>query len=131
MVVGDFFMKTGHIKEGLAMEPAFKTLRDQIEFTVTPEGLRIDLIEKDDATFFDSGSATIRGETGHVFGVIAVELEKLDLLLGLPADHHDATDTPETISAPGLTLTYYSGAEGRLDGDPLTVMNTATFAAPS
>jgi hypothetical protein len=72
-----------HIKEGLAVEPAFEKLRDQIEFTVTPEGLRIDLIEKDDSTFFDSGSASIRGETGHVFGVIATELAKLDYKIDL------------------------------------------------
>jgi chemotaxis protein MotB len=66
-----------HIREGLDKE-AFKTLRDQVEFTVTPEGLRIDLIEKDDSTFFDSGSATLRGETEHVLGVIAHELGSLD-----------------------------------------------------
>jgi chemotaxis protein MotB len=66
-----------HIREGLDKE-AFKTLRDQVEFTVTPEGLRIDLIEKDDSTFFDSGSATLRGETAHILGVIAHELGSLD-----------------------------------------------------
>ena len=66
-----------HIREGLDKE-AFKTLRDQVEFTVTPEGLRIDLIEKDDSTFFDSGSATLRGETEHVLGIIAHELGALD-----------------------------------------------------
>src|SRR5712671_1461284 len=66
-----------HIREGLDKE-AFKTLRDQVEFTVTPEGLRIDLIEKDDSTFFDSGSATLHGETAHVLGVIARELGALD-----------------------------------------------------
>jgi chemotaxis protein MotB len=66
-----------HIREGLDKE-AFKSLRDQVEFKVTPEGLRIDLIEKDDSTFFDSGSATLHGETEHVLGVIAHELGALD-----------------------------------------------------
>jgi hypothetical protein len=51
-----------HIREGLDKD-AFASLRDQVEFTITPEGLRIDLIDKDDSTFFDSGSAALHGET--------------------------------------------------------------------
>ena len=66
-----------HIREGLDKD-AFKSLRDQVEFTVTPEGLRIDLVDKDDSTFFDSGSASLHGETEHILGVIAHELGSLD-----------------------------------------------------
>ena len=66
-----------HIREGLEND-AFKLLRDQVEFSVSPEGLRIDLIEKDNSAFFDSGSATLRGETEHILGVIAHELASLD-----------------------------------------------------
>ena len=66
-----------HIKEGLADVPAFMTLRDQVEFTVTPEGLRIDLLEKAESSFFDSGSATLHGEAGNLLGVIAKELGAL------------------------------------------------------
>jgi chemotaxis protein MotB len=66
-----------HIREGLDTD-AFASLRDQVEFTITPEGLRIDLIDKDDSTFFDSGSASLHGETEHILGVIAHELGALD-----------------------------------------------------
>jgi chemotaxis protein MotB len=66
-----------HIREGLEQEPAFRTLKDQVEFTVSPEGLRIDLVEKDDSSFFDSGSAVLRGESEHVLGLIATELGSL------------------------------------------------------
>src|SRR6185369_6221516 len=66
-----------HIREGLDNN-AFASLRDQVEFTITPEGLRIDLIDKDDSTFFDSGSAALHGETEHILGVIAHELGSLD-----------------------------------------------------
>src|SRR6476620_3999050 len=66
-----------HIREGLDKD-AFASLRDQVEFTITPEGLRIDLIDKDDSTFFDSGSAALHGETEHILGVIAHELGSLD-----------------------------------------------------
>ena len=66
-----------HIREGLDAD-AFKSLRDQVEFTITPEGLRIDLIDKEDSTFFDSGSAALHGETERLLGVIAHELGTLD-----------------------------------------------------
>ena len=66
-----------HIREGLDKD-SFAKLRDQVEFSITPEGLRIDLMDKDDSTFFDSGSAALRGETEHILGVIAQELGLLD-----------------------------------------------------
>jgi chemotaxis protein MotB len=66
-----------HIREGLDTD-AFASLRDQVEFTITPEGLRIDLVDKDDSTFFDSGSASLHGETERILGVIAHELGTLD-----------------------------------------------------
>jgi chemotaxis protein MotB len=66
-----------HIREGLDKD-AFASLRDQVEFTITPEGLRIDLMDREDSTFFDSGSASLHGETEHILGVIAHELGSLD-----------------------------------------------------
>src|SRR5262249_10241067 len=66
-----------HIREGLGND-AFASLRDQVEFTITPEGLRIDLMDKEDSTFFDSGSAALHGETEHILGIIAHELGSLD-----------------------------------------------------
>jgi chemotaxis protein MotB len=65
------------IREGLMKVPEFKTLRDQIEFTVTSEGLRIELIERAGSSFFDSGSAALRGESVRILIVIAGELGKL------------------------------------------------------
>jgi chemotaxis protein MotB len=66
-----------HIREGLVKVPEFKTLRDQIEFTVTTEGLRIELVERSGSSFFDSGSAVLRGESVRMLNVIAGELGKL------------------------------------------------------
>jgi chemotaxis protein MotB len=65
------------IRERLEKVPEFKTLSKQIEFTVTPDGLRIDLLDRDQSSFFDSGSATMREETEHILGVIARELGQL------------------------------------------------------
>jgi chemotaxis protein MotB len=49
----------------------FKGLRDQIWIEVTPEGLRIHLMEKDDSLFFDIGSATLKPATRGLLGLIA------------------------------------------------------------
>jgi chemotaxis protein MotB len=57
--------------------PGIATLRDQIEFTFTSEGLRIELIEGAGSSFFDSGSALLRGESVRILEIIAGELGKL------------------------------------------------------
>jgi chemotaxis protein MotB len=58
--------------------PALASLRDQIEFTVTPEGLRIDLVDDEQSSFFASGGAALLGESTQILGVIAKELATLD-----------------------------------------------------
>ena len=63
-----------HMQEQIDQVPAFKTLGKQVEFKVTPEGLRIDLVEQSDSSFFDAGSASLRGEAEHLLGVIAHEV---------------------------------------------------------
>jgi chemotaxis protein MotB len=67
-----------HIKERINSVPEFKALRNQVEFSITGEGLRIDLLESSGASFFDSGSAGMKPETEHLLGVIAHELGLLD-----------------------------------------------------
>ena len=63
-----------HIRDSLADAPELKDLRDQIEFQVTAEGLRIELLEKDGSSFFDSGSAVLRGESVRILSIIGREL---------------------------------------------------------
>jgi chemotaxis protein MotB len=67
-----------NIRERLNDSPEFKTLRNQVEFTITNEGLRIDLLEADGSSFFDSGSAGMHPETEHILGLIARELGTLN-----------------------------------------------------
>ena len=49
----------------------FSSLRDQVELSVTSEGLRIELVERSGSSFFDSGSAVLRGESIRILSVIA------------------------------------------------------------
>ena len=66
-----------NIREQLTKASGIATLREQIEFTITSEGLRIELVERAGSSFFDSGSAVLRGESIRILGIIAAELAKL------------------------------------------------------
>jgi chemotaxis protein MotB len=65
-------------------------LSKQIEITITPEGLRIELIEDKNGTFYQSGSAKISDIGQELLGLLAAELKTLpnDLLI---EGHTDAT----------------------------------------
>ena len=49
-------------------------LRDSIEMTVTPEGLRIELLESEKGTFFNSGSAKLNESGQEMLVLLAKEL---------------------------------------------------------
>jgi chemotaxis protein MotB len=55
----------------------FDKLKDQIEMTVTAEGLRIELMETDSGTFFDSGSSKPTENGRDLMIMLAQELGKL------------------------------------------------------
>ena len=55
----------------------FDKLKNQIEITITSEGLRIELLEAESGTFFKSGSAKPTQNGEHLLSVLAAELGKL------------------------------------------------------
>jgi chemotaxis protein MotB len=65
------------IKSLLAQSPELKRLEKQIEITVTRDGLRIELVEGAEPTFFASGSAALAPGTESVLSLISTELGKL------------------------------------------------------
>ncbi|HUD76198.1 MAG TPA: flagellar motor protein MotB [Terracidiphilus sp.] len=68
-------------------------LSKQIEITITPEGLRIELIEGKDGTFFQSGSARLSNSGQELLALLAAELKTLPNSL-LIEGHTDATPYP-------------------------------------
>lgn len=52
-------------------------LKKNIEMTVTAEGLRIELLESDKGTFFDSGSSALNASGQELLALLAVELGKV------------------------------------------------------
>jgi chemotaxis protein MotB len=57
--------------------PDFEKLKNNIDLTVTNEGLRIELTESASGTFFDSGSSKISADGIELLGALAGELGKL------------------------------------------------------
>jgi chemotaxis protein MotB len=87
----------GKLKETLeaAMKqsPELEKLKDQVNMTVTGEGLRIELLENEAGTFFDSGSASLSAPGQDMLRMMASELGKLPNRL-LMEGHTDARPFP-------------------------------------
>jgi chemotaxis protein MotB len=64
-------------------------LKNNIEMTVTPEGLRIELLESEKGTFFDSGSSTLNKSGQEVATLLAAQLGKAPNRLSIEG-HTDA-----------------------------------------
>ena len=55
----------------------FEKLKNQIEITITAEGLRIKLPESETGTFFNSGSPNPTDRGNELLAMLAAELGKL------------------------------------------------------
>jgi chemotaxis protein MotB len=65
------------LRQRLASLPEFEQLKDQVDITVTEEGLRIELREAPDDGFFASGSARVQDAGVALLQVIADQLSTL------------------------------------------------------
>ena len=85
--------KLQELKEKLEQEIAarkdLQKLIKQIEITITPEGLRIELIEDKNGTFYQSGSAQLSSSGQELLALLASELKTLPNQL-LIEGHTDA-----------------------------------------
>ena len=68
----------GRLKDMLGQIPEFRKLGKQVDIQLTAEGLRIELLEAGEATFFDTGSPAPKPETERILAAVAGELGKLD-----------------------------------------------------
>jgi len=71
------------LQKAIKEVPKFDKLKNQIDMTVTNEGLRIELTETEAGTFFDSGSPKISADGGAMLVLLAQELGKLPNKLAL------------------------------------------------
>jgi chemotaxis protein MotB len=77
------------LEKAISQMPDFDKLRDQIEITVTAEGLRIELLESATGTFFNIGSSEPNGNGRELLLLLAGELGKLPNKISIEG-HTDA-----------------------------------------
>jgi chemotaxis protein MotB len=78
------------LEQEIKARKELEKLSKQIEMTITPEGLRIELIEGKDGTFFQSGGARLSDSGQELLALLAAELKTLPNSL-LIEGHTDAT----------------------------------------
>jgi chemotaxis protein MotB len=65
------------LEKAIHRVPAFDKIKDQIEMTITPEGLRIELLETETGTFFELGNSAPTDNGKELLSLLAQELGKL------------------------------------------------------
>jgi chemotaxis protein MotB len=69
------------LKEKLALaikdSPALQAIKERVVFTMTNEGLRVEMLEGKDSTFFELGSSVPTGAGKDLLGTLAAEIGKL------------------------------------------------------
>lgn len=65
------------IETALRKMPEFRSIRNNVLFSVTGEGLRIDLLENEQGMFFITGNPTPTPAGEHLLEVLAGELDKM------------------------------------------------------
>jgi chemotaxis protein MotB len=78
------------LEQEIKARKELEKLSKQIEITITPEGLRIELIEGKDGTFYEIGSAKLSASGQELLALLAAELKTLPNSL-LIEGHTDAT----------------------------------------
>jgi chemotaxis protein MotB len=65
------------MREAIEQLPDFSKIKDRVDIEVTSEGLRIELIDTANDSFFQVGSAMLHNDSKQLLGVIAGELGKI------------------------------------------------------
>ena len=86
-----------NLKEAIDKSQALQPFKDQLLLDITPEGLRIQIVDKQSRPMFDSGSTTLKPYTGDILHELAAFLNSV----------------PNKVSLSGHTDTApYAGGDG-------------------
>jgi chemotaxis protein MotB len=78
------------IRDALRATPSYARYRDQIELSVTPEGLRINLVEAPDQPLFNSGATELSENAAELFRTLGEQLARLPNQVAIEG-HTDAS----------------------------------------
>ncbi len=96
-----FEAAANRIKQAVLENKKLRKFKDNIEVTVTPEGLRIEIIDKEDEIMFPSGSANMFERTREILGHIT------DVILEMPNDLSIRGHTDGVRYTKGATYTNW------------------------
>jgi chemotaxis protein MotB len=77
------------IEQAIQAQAAMQSLKDQVQMTITPEGLRIELLESKNGTFFDSGRSQLSPTGDQMLKLLAQQLGKVPNRISIEG-HTDA-----------------------------------------
>lgn len=77
------------LEKTIFKQPDLKKLSKQIEIKITPEGLRIELLESDKGTFFETGSTKLSPEGQEILTLLAGQLKGIPNRISIEG-HTDA-----------------------------------------
>ncbi|MGD8591268.1 MAG: flagellar motor protein MotB [Gammaproteobacteria bacterium] len=78
------------LEQAILQSDALKEFKDQLLLDITPEGLRIQIIDKENRAMFDSGSSHLKDYTSRILYEIAKIINKVPNKISLTG-HTDAT----------------------------------------
>ena len=78
------------LEQAIDASPTMKPFKDQLLLDITPEGLRIQIIDKEGRPMFDSGSSTLKPYTEEILHEMAKLINKVPNRISLTG-HTDAT----------------------------------------
>ncbi len=104
------------LREALVQLPEFKNLDKQVSMNISPEGLRIELMEREDSLFFEVGSAIPRLEAARLFAVIARELSRLPNQLAVEGHSDSRPFGSETYTNWELSADRANAARRLMEG---------------
>jgi chemotaxis protein MotB len=77
------------IEQAIKAQAAMQSLKDQVQMTITPEGLRIELLESKNGTFFDSGRSQLSATGDQMLELLARQLGQVPNRISIEG-HTDA-----------------------------------------
>jgi chemotaxis protein MotB len=96
-----------NIREALESLPSFQTLKERVEIQYSTEGLRIEMLDKADASFFEIGSTEIRADMIEILQVVTANVRNLPNKIAIEG-HTDARPY-----GPGNSYSNWELASGR------------------
>lgn len=83
------------LEQAMRELPEMKALQKNVQITITQEGLRIELLEKEGGLWFDSGSSALSGNGRDMVSMLGAQLKGLPNKLVIEG-HTDAKPYPST-----------------------------------